>query len=80
MRIFQDFSATEILREINFSHFEAPITAILTIWALMNFEFLGTFDIFKSEMFLKIIIQSLQIKIVKTAFFDFLNLAKIDFT
>ena len=27
---FQDFSATQILREIDFSHFEAPKTAILT--------------------------------------------------
>ena len=25
---FQDFSATQILREINFGHFEAPKTAI----------------------------------------------------
>ena len=28
---FQDFSATQILREINFGHFEAPKTAILTV-------------------------------------------------
>ena len=28
---FQDFSANQILREINFGHFEAPKTAILTI-------------------------------------------------
>ena len=27
----QDFSATQILREINFGHFEVPKTAILTI-------------------------------------------------
>ena len=28
---FQVFSAIQILREINFGHFEAPKTAILTI-------------------------------------------------
>ena len=28
---FQDFSATQILREINFGHFEAQKTAIWTI-------------------------------------------------
>ena len=50
---FQDFSANQILREINFGHFEAPKTAILTIWVAMNFKFLGTYDIFKCEIFLK---------------------------
>ena len=28
---FQDFSATQFLRDINLGHFEAPKTAILTI-------------------------------------------------
>ena len=42
---FQYFSAAHILREINFGHFEAPETAILTIRAALNFEFLETFDI-----------------------------------
>ena len=28
---FQQFSATQIFREINFGHFEAPKTAILNI-------------------------------------------------
>ena len=56
----QDFSATQILREINFGHFEAPKTAILTIWAALNFEFVGIFDIFKCEMFQNIKIQSFQ--------------------
>ena len=37
---FQDISATQILREINFDQFEAPKTAILTICAALNFEFL----------------------------------------
>ena len=47
---FQDFSANQILREINFGHFEAPKTAILTIWVALNFEFLDIFDIFKCEI------------------------------
>ena len=59
MRKLQDFSGTRILREINFGHFEAPKTAILTIWAAVNFEFLGTIDISKCEIFLKIKIDSL---------------------
>ena len=50
---FQDFSLTQISREINFGDFEAPKTAILTIWAALNFEFLGIFDIFKREFFQK---------------------------
>ena len=47
---FRDFFATQILREINLGHFEAPKTAGLTILASLNFEFLGTFDIFKCEI------------------------------
>ena len=42
---FQDFSATHILREINFGCCEAKKTAILTIRAALNLEFLATFDI-----------------------------------
>ena len=38
---FQDYSNTQILREINFGHFEAPKTAILT---KLNLEFLQTSD------------------------------------
>ena len=57
---FQDFSATQILREINFCHFEAPEIAILTIWAALNFEFLETLGIFKCEISLKIKIQCFQ--------------------
>ena len=44
----------------HFSHFEAPKTAILTIWAALNFKLLGTFDIYKYEMFQIIKIQSFQ--------------------
>ena len=32
----QDFFVTQIFRENNFGHFEAPKTAILTIWAALN--------------------------------------------
>ena len=67
---FQDFSLTHISRKINFAHFEAPKTAILTIWLDMIFEFLETFNISKFKAS----------KIVKSAFFDLLKSAKIDFT
>ena len=40
---FQDFSATQILREINFGHFEALRIAIITILATLNFKFLDIF-------------------------------------
>ena len=36
---FHDFSASQILREINFGHFEAPKTAILNIWAALILNF-----------------------------------------
>ena len=48
---------------------------ILTIWAALNIEFLGTFDIFKSEILLKIKIQSLQI--VKGHFLTLWNQPKL---
>ena len=41
----KDISASQILREINVSHFEAPKTAILTILATSDLEFSGIFDI-----------------------------------
>ena len=37
----------QILREINYGHFETPKITILTILAALNFDFLGIFDIFK---------------------------------
>ena len=57
---FQDFSAAQILREINFGHFDAPKIAIFIIWAGLNFEYLCTFGIFKCEIFLIIKTHSLQ--------------------
>ena len=44
------FFATQIFREINFGHFEAPKTDILTKRVALNFEFLDIFDIFKCEI------------------------------
>ena len=55
---FQDSSATQILREINFGHFEAPNLLFDQFWNL-SFQFLGTFDIFKCEICPKIKILSL---------------------
>ena len=75
---FQDFSATQILREINFGHSEAPKTAILTFWVALNFEFLGFFDIFKCEIPKNSKFKPF--KIVKTTVFDVLISAKISFT
>ena len=65
---FSIFLPTQILREINFGHFEAPKTAILIIWAALNFGSLGTFDFSKS------------FKMVQKAVFYLLKSAKIDFT
>ena len=42
---FQESSATQILREINFSHFEATKNGLLTILAGLNFEFWGILEI-----------------------------------
>ena len=70
---FQDFSTTQNLREINFGHFETPKTAILSIWAALNFEFFGIFDTFKREM--REIFPNIKIQT-----FDLLQSAKIDLT
>ena len=56
---FQDFSDTQIIREINFGHFKGPKIAILTISALLNFTSLGTHEILMCEIFQKIKIQGL---------------------
>ena len=42
---FQDFSATQILREISVGHFKAPKTAILTIGAALNLNFWKNFTL-----------------------------------
>ena len=74
---FQDSSATQILREINFGHFEASKTAILTIWAALNFEFLEIFDFFKYEILKKS--KVLASKFVQMTVFDRMKSVKIDF-
>ena len=75
---FQDFSAIQILCEIKFRHFKPPKTAILTNFAALSFEFLGTFYIFKYEIFPKSKFKAS--KTDKTADFDLLKSVKIDFT
>ena len=50
---FKDFSATQILREINFGHFEAQKNYHFDHLAALNFEFLRNFDIFKHVFFSK---------------------------
>ena len=74
----EDFSATHILHEINFNHFEAPKSAILTIWTALNFQFLDICDIFKCEITKKSKVKAS--KIVKMSVLDLLKSAKIDFT
>ena len=74
---FQVFPATQIFREINFGHFEAPKTAVMTIWAAQNLEFLGTFDNLKREMYKNSKFKAS--KIGKTSS-DPLKSAKINFT
>ena len=60
-----------------FKWFEASITTILTVWTALNSEFLGMCDIFICKWsFLKSKFKAF--KIVKTAVFDHLKLAKID--
>ena len=75
---FQDFSATQNLRKINFGYFQASNAATLTFWVALNFEFLGLFDIFKCKIPKKSKFKAS--KIVKMTFFDPLKWAKIDFT
>ena len=64
-----EYSANQILRGINFGHFEAPKTAILIFWAALNFEFLETFE--SEKLFQKSKFKAC--KIVKTAVFDHLK-------
>ena len=75
---FQDFSATQILRKINFGHLEALKTPILTIWTALYFQVLGIFDYSSVKYFQRSKFKAS--KIVKSAVFDFLKSVKIDFT
>ena len=47
---FHDFSAAQILREINFDHFKAPKSVILTILGALSYQMLGVCHIFKCEI------------------------------
>ena len=75
IRIFQPL---RFYVESNFGHFEAPKTAILTIWAALNFEFLHIFDIFKCEILKKSKFKAF--KFVSMTVFDTLKSDNIDFT
>ena len=44
---FQDFSTTQILREINFGQIQAPNTAIFTNFETLKFDFDRFFAIFE---------------------------------
>ena len=75
---FQDFSCTQILREINFGYFDVQKVPFLPFEQLQTLQFLGTFDIVKYEIFQKLKFKAS--KIVKMAVFDLLKSAKIDLT
>ena len=47
---FHDFYATQILQRNQFWSLWSAKNAILTIWAALNFEFMGIFDIFKYKI------------------------------
>ena len=57
MRKFQDFSVTQILREINFGEFRSSKNAIFAIFGTPNFIDLVNFSLQKVQKFMKIKIQ-----------------------
>ena len=75
---FLDFSAPQILRELNFGHFRSLKTDILTIKQNLNCRFLDIFEIFKYETPKKS--KFTASKMVEMTVFDPLKSAKIDFT
>ena len=56
---FQDFSITEILREINFGDSRRAKIAVFAILGAVNFDHLVNFSILKVQKFIKIQIQRL---------------------
>ena len=72
------FTATQILREINFGHIKPPKTASFTTFTPLNFEFLEVFDTFKYEISQKSKFKAS--KSVKMEIFDLLRVVKIGFT
>ena len=75
---FHNFSATYILREINFGHIKASKIASLPILAALNFEILELFHIFKHEIPKKSKFKAS--KMVKMTIFNLLKSTKFDFT
>ena len=57
---FQDFTITQILREINFGGCRSSKTAVLAILGALKMINLVNFSILKMQKFIKIKIQSLQ--------------------
>ena len=72
---FRIFSATQILREVNFGQFEAQKTAILNIWAFLDFGFLVILDILKCEIIKKQ--KSKSLKVLKWQFSPLWNAPKL---
>ena len=75
---FGNFSATKILREINFCKCTVCKFAILIVSASLNFGFSEFLHCVRAEIYKKSI--SKASNIVKMAVFDTLNFAKVDFT
>ena len=75
---FSDFSAPQILRELNFGHFRSLKTDILTIKQNLNCRFLDIFEICKYVIPKKSKFKAS--KIVEMTVFDPLKSAKTDFT
>ena len=75
---FQEFSVTQILREINFGDFRSANSAVLTDLEALNFSFCTFLHFPKTEIHQMNKIQS--IKIGKKGSFRTFRLSKIDFT
>jgi len=74
----QDFLSLRFnVSKLSFGHFEALKTAILTIWAAVNFEIFETINIFMHEIVQKSKFKAS--KIVKMVSIYFLKSIKIDF-
>ena len=56
---FQDFSITQILREINFGGSRSSKTAVLAILGALKMSILVNFSLQKMQKFIKILILSL---------------------
>ena len=77
---FQDFSITQILREINFGDFRTTKSSILTYFEAMNFDFYAFLHFLKAEIYKINKIQSRASKIAKNGSFRTCRFSKVDFT